>query len=184
MQQLLIHMKYALIITFLLLSGTLSAQSRLSSIASLDAGWKLIATAGLCSAGAPYQFYAKPVPASDNLRIFFNSGGARWFGEACDLLSQPKIYTPCADMHVNNSALLERIFNFEESANPFVDYSMVVIPYGTGDVHIGTGPQPTSTKMQTVRMSVGQEQLLHPSIPALLQSTPQRCDLAPGTDSA
>ena len=43
------------------------------------------------------------------------------------------------------------IFNLEHPDNPFAAYDMVVIPYCTGDVHLGTradeihlGPQPYS----------------------------------------
>lgn len=141
MRCLLMNMKCLLIIITLFVSGGLSAQSDLPSIDSLDSGWNTIPTDGLCSSGTPYQFYAKPAAASDNLLVFFNGGGACWFGEACDLASEPNIHTPLADMDENNPALSKGIFNFEESDNPFVDYSMVFIPYCTGDVHIGGGPR-------------------------------------------
>lgn len=132
-------MKYLAIVFFFFLSTSLSAQSDLPSVSSLDPGWNTIPTEGVCSAGTPFQFYAKPSGASANLLIFFNGGGACWFGQACDLGSQPNIHSPFADMEGNNPAFSEGIFNFENTENPFADYDMVFIPYCTGDVHVGAG---------------------------------------------
>ncbi len=132
-------MKYLAIALFCLLSTASSAQSNLPSISDLDSAWNTLPTDGVCSAGMPYQFHAKPSSASNNLLIFFNGGGACWFGQACDLGSQPNIHTPFADMDQNNPALSKGIFDFENSENPFADYDMVFIPYCTGDVHIGAG---------------------------------------------
>lgn len=132
-------MKHVAAVLFFLLSTSLSAQPNLPTVSSLDPGWNTIPTEGVCSAGTPFQFYAKPSAASDNLLIFFNGGGACWFGQACDLASQPNIHSPFADMEGNNPAFSKGIFNFENSENPFADYDMVFIPYCTGDVHIGAG---------------------------------------------
>lgn len=132
-------MKYAVFVSVLLFSLSLNAQSDLPSIENLDAGWNTVTTDGVCSAGTPYQFYVKPSSSSNNLLVFFNGGGGCWFGEACDLNSQPNIHTPFADMDQNNPAFSRGIFNFENSENPFADYDMVFVPYCTGDVHIGGG---------------------------------------------
>ncbi|PCJ26628.1 MAG: hypothetical protein COA96_04730 [SAR86 cluster bacterium] len=132
-------MKYTIFAFFLLMSSTLGAQSNLPSLSGLDSGWNTISTEGVCSAGTPYQFYAKSSVASDNLLIFFNGGGACWFGQACDLGEQPNIHSPFADMDSNNPALSGGIFDLENGENPFADYNMVFIPYCTGDVHIGAG---------------------------------------------
>jgi len=132
-------MKY--FVLALLLLGTISvqAQSELPGLNSLDSGWNTIATDGVCSTGTAYQFFAKPSADNSNLLIFFNGGGGCWFGEACDLNSQPNIHSPFAEMDQNNPANSRGIFNFESSANPFSDYAMVFLPYCTGDVHIGGG---------------------------------------------
>ncbi len=132
-------MKSIVIALFLLLPITAGAQSGLPSVDSFEEGWNTLETDGLCSAGTPFQFYAKSSNASDNLLIFFNGGGACWFGQACDLNSEPNIHSPFADMDANNPSLAEGIFDFENSENPFADYDVVFIPYCTGDVHIGSG---------------------------------------------
>ncbi len=132
-------MRYIVIALFLLLPIALNAQRSLPTTDSLDDGWNVIETAGVCSSGTPFQFYAKTSNVSDNLLIFFNGGGACWFGQACDLSSQPNIHSPFSDMDQNNPNLSKGIFDFENTENPFADFDMVFIPYCTGDVHIGSG---------------------------------------------
>ena len=132
-------MKSFVIALFLLLPLAASAQTNLPAVDSFDDGWNTLETDGLCSAGTPFQFYAKTSDASNNLLIFFNGGGACWFGQSCDLSSEPNIHSPFADMDANNPNLATGIFDFENTENPFADYDMVFIPYCTGDVHIGSG---------------------------------------------
>ena len=110
----------------------------LPAAASLTDGWNAIATDGVCSSGTPYQFYARN-GISDDLLIYFNGGGACWFGQACDLNSQPNVHFPFAEMEQNNPAMGHGVFALDNPENPFRDYDMVVITYCTGDVHIGAG---------------------------------------------
>ena len=78
-------MRTLFIALFLLLPVTASAQTDLPSADSLGPGWNTIETDGVCSAGTPFQFYSKSSERSDNMLIYFNGGGACWFGQACDL---------------------------------------------------------------------------------------------------
>ena len=133
--------KAVLLAIGLLFSSVISAQTSLPSLAELNDGWNTIPTGGMCSAGTPFQFYSKTSANSDNLLIYFNGGGACWFGEACDLNSQPNVHSPFADMDANNPSLGDGIFAGDRAENPFQNYDMVFIPYCTGDVHIGAGEQ-------------------------------------------
>mgnify|MGYP001829266441 CR=1 FL=1 len=90
--------KVAFLVIGLLFSSVTVAQTSLPSVAQLDDGWNAISTGGMCTAGTPFQFYTKTSVNSDNLLIYFNGGGACWFGEACDLNSQPNVHSPFADM--------------------------------------------------------------------------------------
>lgn len=133
-------MQRILIFAFgLLFSFTTMAQETLPSATELAPGWNAIPTGGMCSTGTPYQFYAKTAAGSDNLLIYFNGGGACWFGQACDLNSQPNVHSPFAEMDSNNPARAHGIFAEDVAENPFADYDMVVLPYCTGDVHLGAG---------------------------------------------
>ncbi len=130
---------FLLFIFLICYSGLTSAQSDMPDIASMDSEWNVVKTDGVCSAGTPYQFYVKPSAENTDLLVFFNGGGACWFGQACDLSAQPNVHTPMADIDANNPALADGVFNLENTRNPFANYTMVFVPYCNGDVHIGGG---------------------------------------------
>lgn len=134
-------MRHLILAVFLLLAATIltSAQTELPTLGDLGDGWTVIETDGVCSAGTPYQFYVHPNAESDQLHIFFNGGGACWFGQACDLTSEPNIHSPFADMDANNPAFGDGIFALDNEDNPFASYNHVFLPYCTGDVFIGGG---------------------------------------------
>ncbi len=118
------------------LSGAAAAQQA----TTLSEGWNTITTDAKCSTGTPYRFYVRP-GASENLLIFFNGGGACWSGRQCNLTTQPTTHYPFAEMDENNPANFGGIFNFDSAENPVADLTMVVLPYCTGDVHVGSGPR-------------------------------------------
>jgi hypothetical protein len=125
---------------FLVCASIVQAQEIQPLGDNLETGWNAVPTEGLCSSGTPFQFYVKDTPSSDDLLIFFNGGGACWFGAACDLTSQPNIHSPFADMPQNNPELMAGIFDFNNRENPFASFDIVYLPYCTGDVHLGAGP--------------------------------------------
>ena len=134
-------MKNLMFLIFMVCASSVQAQNDLPSVDELHAGWNTLATDGVCSSGTPFQFYVKDSPSSDDLLVFFNGGGACWFGQACDLSSQPNIHSPFADMPQNNPQLMGGIFDFDNSENPFSQFDIVYLPYCTGDVHLGSGPR-------------------------------------------
>lgn len=132
-------MNKLLVIGFIWFSAAAFAQSPSPSLDALNSGWNVVPTDGVCASGTPYFFYAKPSLTSENVLVFFNGGGACWFGESCDLASEPNIHFPFADMAENNPNNSKGIFDFEDVENPFRDFDIIYLPYCTGDVHIGSG---------------------------------------------
>ncbi|MBI5929851.1 MAG: hypothetical protein HY862_11110 [Chloroflexi bacterium] len=103
----------------------------------LSAGWNTLFPGGdtLCAHGTEYSFHVRRAESS-HLLIFFNGGGACWFGRICDEGSTT--YNPAADNDSNDpNALPGGIFDFDNPENPFAYYNMVFVSYCTGDVHIG-----------------------------------------------
>lgn len=98
----------------------------------LESGWNTILPGGdtICAYGTEYSFHVHPAD-SDNLLIFFNGGGACWFGQICDPAG------PTFVPFTNDVPQPTGIFDLENEANPFWDYNMVFISYCTGDVHLG-----------------------------------------------
>jgi hypothetical protein len=68
--------------------------------------------------------------------IFLNGGGACWRAAECDPHGKPT-YTMTNDS-ANDASVRQGIFDVANEANPVRDYTMVYIPYCTGDVHLGT----------------------------------------------
>lgn len=115
------------------------ASDRMPTLESLGEGWSAVDTDGVCSTGTPHKFFVRPFTGSQKLMIFFNGGGACWFGQQCDLNAKPTTHTPFAEMDQNYPAKKDGIFKFDREGNPFSDYNIVFLPYCTGDVHIGGG---------------------------------------------
>lgn len=123
----------------LLLLALPFASAQEQSWDDLPAGrWSQLEPAGdtVCSNDTPYSFFVYPNPASDNLLIHFQGGGACWFDGNCDPQGSPT-YDPSIDDSDNPARYPVGIFDLDNPENPFRDYSMVMLPYCTGDVHIG-----------------------------------------------
>lgn len=97
----------------------------------------------VCSNGTPYVFFFHPGNPK-KLLIFFQGGGACWDPISCNLNAKPT-YDSSADTRDNpagNEVNLggyawDGIFNFSNPQNPFRDYTFLLIPYCTGDTHLG-----------------------------------------------
>lgn len=110
-------------------------------LADLETGvWTSIAPGGdtVCSNGTPFNFFVRPADP-ERLLIFFNGGGACWFAQICDVTSPVVTYVPFAELPQNSPEPGSGIFDLANPENPFADYTMVFVPYCTGDVHLGGG---------------------------------------------
>ena len=105
----------------------------LPSFAELRTGWNVLRPSGetKCAKGGEYAFSVRP-GEKDKLLVWFEGGGACWTAEECDR----GFYTPQIDVNATNSRNLG-IFDQSNPANPFSGYSTVVVPYCTGDIHLG-----------------------------------------------
>ncbi len=85
----------------------------------------------MCSDGSEFQFFVREGnPAK--VVLFFEGGGACFSAETCG--PESETYKRA----INSPAgLTDGIFDTDEERNPFLGWSMVYVPYCTGDVHIG-----------------------------------------------
>jgi len=83
-----------------------------------------------CRDGSPAGFAVSLNPDSDSVFIFLEGGGA-CFNAQCDRITTDTDYRggPTAG-----------IFDRDNPENPVGDWSMVYVPYCTGDVHAGNNP--------------------------------------------
>lgn len=105
--------------------------------ADLDPGWNELRPGGetTCSLGSAYAFFARAA-ARDRLVIYFEGGGACWDAATCDPQGDPT-YKRVVDDDDNPANRPAGIFAIDDAANPVRDWSMVFVPYCTGDVHLG-----------------------------------------------
>jgi hypothetical protein len=88
-----------------------------------------------CAHDSTFAFRVRP-GLPDKVMIFLNGGGACWRAAECDPRGKPT-YTMTSDS-ANDVSVRTGIFDVANPANPVRDYTMVFIPYCTGDVHLGT----------------------------------------------
>jgi len=84
----------------------------------------------MCGDGSEFSYFVHR--ASPTKVMFFLEGGGACFNAAtCDPAN------PAYKTAVGNGAGSDGIFDFDNPLNPFADYSVVYVPYCTGDVHVG-----------------------------------------------
>lgn len=124
-------------------------------LASMPAAWNERVPGGdtRCSDGSPYRFFVHPGDPA-RLLVHFEGGGACWQGENCDLHARPT-YDPKVDER-DNPGRRDGIFRRDHPANPFAAYTVVFVPYCTGDVHLGhrTTSYPVAATDSTVAHTV------------------------------
>jgi hypothetical protein len=108
--------------------------------------WIEVAPGGdtICSRGTPYRFFVRG-GRSDRIMVDFQGGGACWDEVTCGAAGVIGLFT-------EDVGTLEEFVGFVESQgqggylsdapeNPFRDWTIVHIPYCTGDIHWGDARQ-------------------------------------------
>ncbi len=79
-----------------------------------------------CMDGSPGGFGVNYAPESSDVMIYLEGGGA-CFSDACDFTAFSLPFVPPSD----------GIFSRNNNANPVRDWTIVYVPYCTGDIHAG-----------------------------------------------
>jgi hypothetical protein len=103
-----------------------------------DAGWDRIEPGGdcQCADGSDWWFYVREADPTKVL-FYLPGGGACWTAELCAQDGgdgSEGVYDPVID---DNPTMRDGIFALDDERNPFADWSMVYVPYCTGDVFLG-----------------------------------------------
>jgi Pectinacetylesterase len=100
--------------------------------AAAQTPWTRIATGtGTgCALGTPYSFFHREGTDPDRLLIYFQGGGACWEWVSCSGMFD-------ATVEDTEPFAFRGIFDRAEARNPLRAYSVVFVPYCSGDVHIG-----------------------------------------------
>ena len=96
-------------------------------------GWVEVAPEGTtCWDGSPWHFWYHGGSA-DKLAVWFEGGGACWNAALCDVEGRATFKTGALAGPPPSKGL----FDQQRKSNPLRDFSVVLLPYCTGDVHIG-----------------------------------------------
>jgi hypothetical protein len=98
-------------------------------------GWETVEAPGscMCSDGSPFRYF---VHQGDPTKVLFflQGGGACFSADTCG----PASTSYKRALGPNDPPALDSgIFDLSRPENPFASYSIVFVPYCTGDVHIG-----------------------------------------------
>ena len=145
--------RYAALVMILCLPALAGCQSTTAApeeqvasplLDTLGEGWNPVEPGGdtICSDGSDFRFFVR-VADPRELVVYFQGGGACWNGGSCDPDGDPT-YTQVAveELHSATGVDVEAgamhgMMAFGHPENPFVDHSVVFVPYCTADVHIG-----------------------------------------------
>lgn len=96
--------------------------------------WEQVATGEpcQCSDGSPFHYWVRP--ADPTKVVFFLSGGGACFSAETCGGTDPTFTVNLSD----NESPDDGIFDPSNRDNPLSDYTFVVVPYCTGDLHLGT----------------------------------------------
>ena len=87
----------------------------------------------MCADGSEYAYWSR-TDDPEKVVLYFQGGGACFSEELCRFDSGVYDVTVGEDDHPSR---FEGIFDFDDPDNPFQGWSMVFVPYCTGDVHLG-----------------------------------------------
>ncbi len=104
----------------------------------LPNGWIEVPLGGetSCARGAPFSLFVNPGSGgNDKVVVDFVGGGACWSAETC--APESATFTDNMDQVRDYAASPSGIYDRSKVENPFREYTHVVVPYCTGDVHWG-----------------------------------------------
>ncbi len=115
--------------------GTSAGAPAASSPAAAPAGWESVQAPGtcMCSDGSPFRYF---VHRGDPTKVLFflEGGGACFSADTCGPASTSYKRTLSPE---DPPKLDAGIFALDRADNPFKGFSVVFVPYCTGDVHLG-----------------------------------------------
>ncbi len=119
--------------------GLLGAASTMAGASSDPAPeWTEIVPGGdcQCADGADFSFFARDADPT-KVMFFLEGGGACFDPVTCAFTSDPSTTYDWDIGDDDDPATMGGIFDFDHPGNPFADYSVVYVPYCTGDIHLG-----------------------------------------------
>lgn len=104
----------------------------------VPAGWSRVpGGAGTrCSLGSEFAFHVRGADPK-RVMLYLQGGGACWNERLCNVQGRPA-FDPALDASDDPARMRGGLLDLENAENPVRDFSIVFVPYCTGDVHLGT----------------------------------------------
>lgn len=110
----------------------------LPALEDLEDGWNELVPGGstICSRGDEFAFFVHP-GTTNKIVVDFIGGGACWNFDTCAFATS--IFSDTVDpvRDAIDLGVAVGIYDRDNAENPFADWTHVIIPYCTGDVHWG-----------------------------------------------
>lgn len=115
-----------------------AADTAADGSAAASGEWTEIVPGGdcQCADGAEFSFFVREANP-DKVVFFLEGGGACFDPTTCAFTTDPSTTYDWDIGDDDDPATMGGIFDFDNPENPFADYSVVYVPYCTGDVHLG-----------------------------------------------
>ena len=123
--------------------GPWTMHENLAPVLGADGKTYTATCSGLPGTDPAFKFWSKK-GASKNLVVYFEGGGACWDSLTCSFPIGSGLPAPAPQFYVSqiapgtNPANYSGLFDQANPANPVKDWSIVYIPYCTGDIHTGS----------------------------------------------
>jgi len=125
------------------IEGPWTMHENLAPVLGADGKTYTATCSGLPGTDPAFKFWSKK-GASKNLVVYFEGGGACWDNLTCSFPIGSGLPSPAPQFYVSqiapgtNPANYSGMFDQANPANPVKDWSIVYIPYCTGDIHTGS----------------------------------------------
>jgi Pectinacetylesterase len=122
-------------------AGAAATTTATTNAAAGDRAWERVVPGGdcQCADGSKFNFWVRK--ANPNKVLFYlRAGGACFTAKTCvqnGSNGSDELYSSSLGAAGDPPGQWDGIFDFANKRNPFADYSVVYVPYCTGDAHLG-----------------------------------------------
>jgi hypothetical protein len=131
-----------------------SADDDTSDDDAAELTWQWVPVDGvICRDGSASGIAVRANPASSELLIFLEGGGACYDAESC--ADNPSHFDETDLAAIIDNELVTGIFDTKNADNPVRDWDMVYVPYCTGDIFAGSQPDGSVPGVEATQQFVG-----------------------------
>lgn len=109
-----------------------------------------------CMDGSSTGFAVNPGARTDRLLLLLQGGGACFNGFSCNVVGNQDGFGPAKLAQYAAGNGQRGVFDRDAASNPFRDWTYVMVPYCSGDLHAGSAPEGFGGRVQVGWSNVGE----------------------------